>query len=174
MFEKSIEKDLQTATTDAERESIYNEVYDKYRKEFLAFIEELKENGIVQKMYNSSTPEETISMWEEYSSKNQELFTRIKSWAEGRIEYFNTYESIPLFEEGEKVECILEIGLIIFIVEDESILNEEDINESFNKELITLLKNNSNPFLKAAGCYIDYNGYESITKERIYDLYSEE
>ena len=174
MFETTIEKDLQSANTDAERESIFSKIYNKYRDEFLAFIEELKKIGIAQALYNSSTPEETISIWEKYSSENHELFTRIKSWAEGRSEYFNTYEPVPLFEEDEEIECILEVGLMILIVKDECILCEEDINEGFNEELIALLKKSPNRLLKAAGWYIDCDGYESITKENIYNFYSED
>lgn len=173
MFETTIEKDLETATTNAERESIFIKIFNKYREEFLAFIEELKKNGIAQKLYNSSTPEETLSLWKEYSSKNQEFFTKIKSWAEGRSEYFNTYEPIPLFEENERIECHLEAGLMISIVKDECFLSEEDMNESFNQELIALLKNSPNRLLKAAGWYIDCDGYETITKENIYKFYSE-
>lgn len=174
MFETTIEKDLQAATTDAERESIFSQIYNKYHLEFLTFIEELKNSGIAQDLYNSSSPEETISIWEKYSSENQELFERIKSWAEGRDEYFNTCEPVPLFEKDEKVECVLEVGLMILIVKDECILLEEDIGEGFNEKLITLLKKSSNRLLKAAGCYIDCKDYETITKENIYDFYSED
>ena len=99
MFETTIEKDLQAATTDAERESIFSQIYNKYHLEFLTFIEELKNSGIAQDLYNSSSPEETISIWEKYSSENQELFERIKSLAEGIDEYFNTCETVPLFEK---------------------------------------------------------------------------
>lgn len=174
MFETTIEKDLQSATTDAERESIFSKIYNKYRDEFLAFIEELKKSGIAQSLYNSSTPEETISIWEKYSSENQELFARIKSWAEGRSEYFNTYEPVPLFEEDEKIESILEVGLMILIVKDEGILLEEDINEGFNEELIKLLKKSPNRLLEAAGWYIDCDGYDTMTKENIYTFYPED
>lgn len=173
MFETTIEKDLQSATSDAERESICRKIYSKYRDEFLAFIEELKKSGIAQDLYNSSTPEETISIWEKYSSENQKLITRIKSWAEGRIEYFNTHEPVPLFEEDEEMECILEVGLMIIIVNDECILLEEDINEGFNDKLIELLKKSDNRLLKAAGWYIDCDGYESMTKENIYNYYKD-
>jgi hypothetical protein len=173
MFEKTIEKDLETATTEAERESIANKIYSKYRDEFLLFIEELKNNGIAQKLYNSLTPEETMSLWKEYSSKNQDFFTRIKSWAENRSEYFNTWEYFPLFEENEKIEYHLEIGLMISIVKDECLLSEEDINPAFNEELIALLKNSPNRLLKAAGWYIDCDGYDTMTKENIYKFYSE-
>lgn len=174
MFETTIEKDLQSATTDAERESIFSKIYSKYRDEFLAFVKELKKSGIAQALYDSSTPEETIFIWEKYSSENQELFARIKSWAEGRAEYFNTYEPVPLFEEDEEIGCILEVGLMIFIVKDECILSEEDITEVFNEELIALLKKSPNQLLKAAGWYIDCDGYESMTKENIYNFYSED
>lgn len=174
MFETTIEKDLQSATTYEERESIFSKIYSKYRNEFLAFIEELKKSGIAQALYNSSTPEGTISIWEKYSSENQELFARVKSWAEDRSEYFNTYEPIPLFEEGEEIECILEVGLMILIVKDEGILLEEDINEGFNEKLIELLKRSPNRLLKAAGWYIDCDGYETMTKENIYTFYSED
>lgn len=174
MFETTIEKDLESATTDAQRESICSEIYNKYRDEFLTFIEELKKNGIAQALYNSSTPEETMFIWERYSSENQELFARIKSWAEGRTDYFNTYEPIPLFKDDEKIECILEVGLMILIVKDECVLLEEDINTSFNEELITLLKKSPNRLLKAAGWYIDCDGYETMTKENIFDFYSED
>lgn len=172
MFETTIEKDLETATTKAERESIANKIYSKYRDEFLLFIEELKNNGIAQKLYNSSTPEETLSLWKEYSSKNQDFFTKIKSWAENRSEYFHTYENFPLFEQNEKIECHLEIGLMISIVKDECIFSDEDITPSFNEELIALLKNSPNRLLKAAGWYIDCNDYETMTKENIYKFYS--
>ena len=174
MFETTIEKDLQTATTDAERQSIYSEIFNKYRDEFLTFIEELKKSSIAQKLYNSSTAKETMSIWEKYSSENQDLFVRIKSWAEGRSEYFDTYEPVPLFEEDENVECILEIGLMILIVKDECVLSEEDINKTFDEELINLLKNSPNRLLNAAGCYIDCNGYETMTKENLYTFCSED
>ena len=172
MFETTIEKDLETATTKTERESIANKIYSKYRDEFLLFIEELKNNGIAQKLYNSLTPEETMSLWKEYSSKNQDFFTRIKSWAENRSEYFYTWESFPLFEENEKIESHLEIGLMISIVKDECLLSEEDINPAFNEELIALLKNSPNRLIKAAGWYIDCDGYDTITKANIYKFYS--
>ena len=174
MFETTIEKDLQSATTDAERESIFSKIYNKYRDEFLAFIEELKKSGIAQSLYNSSTPEETLSLWEKFSSENQDLFARIRSWAEARDEYFNTYEHAPLFEENEKVECFLEVGLLIFITNDECLLSGEDINENFDEELYTLLKESTNRLLKAAGWCIDCDGYESMTKENIYNFYSED
>lgn len=172
MFETTIEKDLETATTETECESIANKIYSKYRDEFLLFIEELKNNGIAQKLYNSSTPEETLSIWKKFSSENQDLFERIKSWAEARDKYFNTYEHIPLFQENEKVECFLEVGLMIIIVKDECIFSGEDINESFDEELYTLLKENPNRLLKAAGWYIDCDGYDTMTKENIYKFYS--
>lgn len=174
MFETTIEKDLQTANTDAKLEAIFSKIYNKYRKEFLAFIEELKKSGIAQKLYNSSTPEETISIWKKFSSENQGLFERIKSWAEARDEYFNTYEHAPLFEEDEKVECCLEVGLMIIIVKDECILSGEDIKESYDAELVTLLKKSNNRLLKAAGWYIDCDGYETMTEENIYTFYSED
>jgi len=174
MFETTIEKDFQSATTDAERESIFSKIYNKYRDEFLAFVEELKKSGIAQALYNSSTPEETISIWEKYSSENQELFAKIKSWAEGRSEYFNTYEPVPLFEEDEKMESILEVGLMILIVKDECILLEEDINEGFSEELIKLLKKSPNRLLEAAGWYIDCDGYDTMSKENIYTFYPED
>lgn len=173
MFETTIEKDLQAATTNAERESIFSKIYNKYREEFLEFIKELKKSGIAQDLYNSSTPEETISIWEKYSSENKKLFERIKSWAEGRFKYFNTYEPVPLFEEDEKIECILEVGLIILIVKDECILFEEDINKEFNEKLIELLKKSPNRIIKAAGWYIDCEGYETITKENIYNYFKD-
>ena len=173
MFETTIEKDLQAATTNAERESIFSKIYNKYREEFLEFIKELKKSGIAQDLYNSSTPEETISIWEKYSSENKKLFERIKSWAEGRFKYFNTYEPVPLFEEDEKIECILEVGLIILIVKDECILFEEDINKEFNEKLIELLKKSPNRIIKAAGWYIDCEGYETITKENIYNYFND-
>ena len=172
MFEATIEKDLKSATCEAEREAIFSQIYNKYRGEFLVFIEELKKSGIAQALYNSSTPEETISIWEKYSSENQELFARIKSWAEGRSEYFDTYEPVPLFEEDEEIECILEVGLMILIVKDECILLEEDINETFGTELVALLKKSSNKIIRAAGCYINCNGYDTITSENIFDFCS--
>ena len=171
MFETTIEKDLQSATTDAERKSIFSEIQNKYRNEFLAFIEELKKSGIVQALYNSSTPEETISIWDKYSSENQEFFARIKSWAEGRVEYFDCCEPFPLFKEDEEIEYLLEIGLIILIIKDEFIFLEEDINQGFNEKLIELLKKSSNQLLKAAGWFIECDGYESMTKENIYNFY---
>lgn len=174
MFETTIEKDFQTATTDVERESVFSKICNKYRDEFLEFIEELKKNGIAQKLYNSSTPEETLSIWEEFSSENQDLFERIKSWAQARDNYFNTYEHAPLFEEDEKVECIFEVGLMFVITKDECLLSGEDINEGFDEELYTLLKKSPNRLLKAAGWYIDCEGYDSMTNENIYKFYSED
>ena len=174
MFETTIEKDLQLATTDAERESIFCKIYNKYRDEFLTFVEELKKSGIASALYNSSTQEETFSIWEKYYSENQELFAEIKVWAEGRADYFNTYEPVSIFKNEEELDSILEIGLMIFIVQDESVLSEEDINENFVEKLINLLKNNSNELLKAAGWYIECDGFETMTKENIFDFYSEE
>lgn len=62
MFETTIEKDMETASTDAELESLTIKIYNKFRGEFLGFIEELKKSGIAQALYNSSTPEETVSL----------------------------------------------------------------------------------------------------------------
>lgn len=171
MFETTIEKDLQSAMTEAERADICMKIFSKYQKEFLAFIEKLKQSGIAQSLYNSSTPEETISLWKKYSSENQDLFGRIKAWAEGRGEYFNTHEPCPLFENNQKLDCILEIGLMILIVKDETLLLDEDINENFTEELVMLLMENPNPILKAAAYYIDCDGFDTITAENIFDFY---
>ena len=177
MFETTIEKDLQTATSNAERESLALQIYNKFRREFLEFIEELKKSDIAQALYNSSTPEETVSLWAKYSSENEDFFARVKVWAEGRDEYFAAFERFPLFEKDEKLDSILEIGLMIFIVKDECLLNEEDIdakfdensNSKFLEQLTELLKKSSNRILKAAGWYIDSNGFETMTEENIFD-----
>lgn len=174
MFETTIENDWESATTWAEQEAISEKIYNKFRNEFLTFINELKESGIAQALYNSSTPEETISIWEEYSAKNQELLARIDSWAKGRYEYFNTFDSFPLFKDDEEIDCILEAGLMIFSVNDECILSEEDINNDFIKKIVGLLEKSSNQLLRAAGYYIDCNGFESMNKENIYNFYSED
>lgn len=168
MFETTIEKDLQLVKSCEEYEAISSKIYRKYRNEFLTFIEELKRRAIAQDLYNSLTPEETISTWEKYSYENQELFAQIKSWAEGREEYFNTYEPIPIFEEDEEIDCILEIALIIFIVKDEYIFSEEDINEEFFEKITEILKESPNRLLKAAGWYIECDGWDSMTRDNIY------
>lgn len=177
MFETTIEKDMETASTDAELESLTIKIYNKFRGEFLEFIEELKKSGIAQALYNSSTPEETVSLWAKYSSENEDFFARVKAWAERRDEYFDTLETFPLFEKEEKLDNILEIGLMIFIVKDEWLLSEEDIdskldersNSKFIEQLTELLKKSPNRILKAAGWYIDYNGFETMTEENIFD-----
>ena len=174
MFKTTIEKDLKNAVTNEEREAVCRKIFNKYRGEFFEFIEELKKSKIAKKLFNSSTPEETLHIWEEFSSQNQGLFERIKSWAKARDEYFHTYEHAPVFKEDEKVECILEAGLMIIITKNECLLTGEDVNENFDKELYTLLKKSPNRLLKAAGYYIDCEGYDSITKENIYDFYSED
>ena len=172
MLKSTIEKDLQSATSQKECESILCEIMKKYQKEFLSFIEELKQNSIAQSLYVSSTPKETLAIWNTFSSESSKLFERIKSWAHLRDEYFNTYEHSQLFPDDVELDCILEIGLFIFIVFDECIFSPEDINENFDEQLIKLLKSSHNPILQAAGCHIDCSGYE-ITAETIYD-YSEE
>ena len=63
---------------------------------------------------------------------------------------------------------------MIIITKNECLLTGEDINENFDKELYTLLKKSPNRLLKAAGYYIDCESYDSITKENIYDFYSED
>lgn len=86
-----------------------------------------------------------------------------------------------MFEKDEELDCILEIGLMIFIVKDECLLNEEDIdakfdedfNSKFLEQLTELLKKSPNQILKAAGWYIDYNGFETMTAENIFDYYPE-
>ncbi len=172
MFETTIEKDLQSSTSEAERQSLALKINEHHREEFLSFVEEIKQSGITKSLYDSSTPEETMSIWEKYSAENQDLFNRITIWAQKRDEYFDTYEPFPMFEGEEKLDFLLEIGLMIFIVKDECVLCDEDINESFLPELVELLKRSSNPILKAAGCYIDCNDFETITSENIYDFYT--
>ena len=174
MFETTIERDLANAKSKAEREAIGLKIFNKYRGEFLAFIQELKDSDIAQELYNSSTPEEAFSIWRDFSSENQDLFARIRSWAEARDDYFNTHEHAPLFEENETVECFLEVGLMIFITGDECLLNEEDINADFDANLYTLLKEHPNELLKAAGWYIDCCGYENMTEDNIYTFYQPE
>ena len=172
MFETTIEKDLKSATSEAEKKSLALRINKHHRKEFLSFVEEIKQSGITKSLYNSSTPEEIMSIWEKYSAENQELFNRITTWAQKRAKYFDTYDHFPMFVGEEKLDFILEIGLMIFIVNDEYVLYDEDINGSFLTELVELLQNVSNPILKAAGRYIDCNGFEKITSENIYDYYT--
>jgi len=149
--------------------------HTKFREEFLLFIEELKHSGITQALYNSTTPEETISIWEKYSSENQELFEKIRSWAAERNEYFNTCKTFTLFADEEQLDdCLLEICLILIIVKDESILCEEDINNEFGEELYFLLNQSSNKIFQAVAEYIDCNGYDTLSKENIFDFYPEE
>ena len=45
--------------------------------------------------------------------------------------------------------------LLIFITNDEYLLSGEDINENFDEDLYTLLKETFNRLLKAAGWFID-------------------
>lgn len=177
MFETTIEKDMETASTDAELESLATKIYNKFRSEFLEFIEELKKSGIAQALYNSSTPEETVSLWAKYSSENEDFFARVKTWAERRDEYFDTLEFFPMFDKDEELDCILEIGLMIFIVKDECLLSEEDIdpdedfNSKFGEQLTELLKKSSNRILKAAGWYIYYTGsFDTMTEGNIFDF----
>lgn len=170
MFETTIEKDLKTATTEAEREALALQIYNKFRGEFLKFIGELKNSGIAQALYNSSTPEETVSLWAKYSSKNEEFFARVRTWAERRDEYFSPCERFPMFEKDEKLDCILEIGLLVFIVKYDCLLNEEDIDSKFMVQLIELLQKSSNRILKAAGWYIYYAGcFDEMTEENIFE-----
>ena len=168
----TLEKDLQSTKNEVERQALALKINEHHRTEFLAFGEGIKQSGITKALYYSTTPEETISIWKKYSAENQELFNRITTWAQEREEYFDTYESFPMFEGKKKLDFILEIGLMIFIVKDECILNEEDINETFLQELVQLLQESTNPILKAAGCYIDCNGFDTITIENIYDYYT--
>ena len=86
MFKTTIENDLKNAVTNEEREAAYEKIFNKYRGEFFEFIEELKKSKIAQKLFDSSTPEETLHIREEFSSQNQWLFEKIKSWAKARDE----------------------------------------------------------------------------------------
>ena len=174
MFEATIELDLELAESQTEREAMLKKIFSKYRNEFLAFIEELKDIDIANELFNSSTPDEAFSIWRDFSSENQDLFARIKSWAKARDDYFNTHEHAPLFDEDEEIECLLEVGLMIFITGDECLLNEEDIQENFDENLSTILKEHPNELLKAAGWYIDCYGYENMTEDDIYAFYQPE
>lgn len=177
MFETTIAKDLEGIESKAELESIAKKIFNKYREEFLAFIEELKNKGIAQFLFNSSTPEETIFIWEKFSSENQELFERIKSWAEQRTKYFYDRDPMPLFEDDEEPDCVLEIGLMFIIVKDNILLDSDDIHQDFdqfNNRLIKVLMSSSNRLIKAAGHFLDCDDIEKMTSENIYMFYSED
>ena len=53
MFETTIEEDMQTATTDAELESLAIKIYNKFRGEFLEFIENLFFYSILLQGYDN-------------------------------------------------------------------------------------------------------------------------
>ncbi len=175
MFEKTIVEDLLHVTSEAEREEIGKKIFYHFREQFLEFIEELKKSNIAQTLANSSNPEETISIWEEYSSRNQDFINKIINWAVERDEYFYDREHMPLFMKDEELEPILEIGLFIVIVNDECLFSSEDIvqgfdeSSEFDEKLYTILKDSSNPLIRAAGWHIDCSGYE-ITAETIYNF----
>ena len=169
--------DLQIFARDKERHAFAINVFNKYRGEFLSFVEEIMYSGIAQKLYKSATPEETIAIWEKYSSENRELFARIRSWAKAREAYFTDggHECMPLFEPNEKVNRLLEVGVIIFIIKDCFLfVAKEDINEKFTQDLVALLKKSPNRMLKAAGYFIECEDIDAITRENIYKYYNED
>ncbi len=172
MFETTIAKDLQSAVTPEKRRDLFKKIHLKYRGECMAFIEELKQLGIAQELYNSSKPEETIAIWKKFFQENQELIARIRLWALRRFHYFDVCDPVPMWDKREKLDCILEIGLMVFLVGDECIFLGEDIYEGFDKEVVALLKKSSNTLLNAAGYYIEAIGYEDMSLEGIYDFYS--
>lgn len=177
MFETNIAKDLEGIESKAELESIAKKIFNKYREEFIAFIEELKNKGIAQSLFNSSTPEETIAIWEKFSSENQELFERIKSWAENRDAYFYDRDHMPLFEDDEEPDCVLEIGLMFIIVKDDILLDSEDIHQDYNQfcnRLVEVLTSSPNRLIKAAGYFLDCDDMENITAENIYKFCPED
>lgn len=172
MFERVIEDDLRKANTPEENAAMRKEIYEKFRKEFLEFVDLLKNQGIAQTLYNAATPKETIGIWRKYKSKNQPLLDQIRSWADYRIDYFNTQNIMPFFEADEKLDNILEIGLMIFIVGDEVVLlAEEDITPSFTNELVELLKRSPNELVQAASCHIEKEGFETMTSKSIAKYY---
>lgn len=177
MFETTMGHDMEDTPilSEEEAQAFMLKVITHFRTEFMAFVEDIKRNGIAKSLYDSFTPEEAIALWENYSADNQELFSRLRTWAEKRVDYFDDHECLPLLEGENIFDFILEIGLIIIIVKNEAFLSDEDIdsNGDFLGCLVELLWKSGNPMLKSAGNYIYYNDFESITSENIYDFDSE-
>lgn len=98
------------------------------KKRFLELVNEVKETGVVEALYVTSNAEELKKAWRQFADENQELFEKIKQWANE----FKETSHPPIFKIDDELENPMEICVVIFIFDDIGYVSEKQIFENFN------------------------------------------
>ena len=130
---------------------------------FFDFVKEVKITGIAENLKKASSAQELKEAWKAFKEKNKDLLEKIDEWKEV---YENFEKNFFLVEENEKIEDVLEICIVIYIIYDcfvseidlfpinlgEELLKKEDVSE-LEKNVAELMEEKYICFIQATDIF---------------------
>lgn len=141
------------------------------KEEFLELVNEVKDTGIVEileDLYDASDKEGFKAAWQKFSDENQEIFTKIRHWANDLDICFLD----AIFEENETIENPIENAICIFIIGNQSI-SEVTIFEDWIV-LQDAIRDLKNGFATAIANFMEESLICEITIEDIFNSDSDD
>lgn len=111
------------------------------KEKFLALVKEVKNTGIAEALYKTSNAKELEAVWQKFSDENQELFGKIKDWAEE----FRISDGTSIFSKAETIENPMEIAILIRIINDKNNVSEFELFENWG-DFVEAIHNIGNDF----------------------------
>lgn len=171
----SLNEELSKCKSEEDEDLVFEKFRKKYRNEFKAFVVEIRKTGIIEKLLEASTKEETIAIWKEFKSENQDLQFAIKRWSKKKDECFDKYEPFSAYlSESFKIAYMLEITIIMLIIKNDMELCFEDMSYVlYRVHVAEYLSSRKNDGLRHIGYYLSNldNRLDRLTEEILLSLY---